>query len=190
MPVYHSQVRNEPNQHIIGNFPLRPLRTRTRGPAQTLPPLTDGAPLFKIDPDNGSYDSVDDALRLFRADTLFKNFAIGGSEDRVLIYGILFINELLSHLNPAMSKRDAEKAVMNVALDTNFKLPSDLKPPLNNFFQPPRDRQEAEMLRSYLVQVRQELALRLPEWIYIDGPHDNAKHWLMFRKRPFMGRSP
>jgi actin related protein 2/3 complex subunit 3 len=68
-----------------------------------------------------------------------------------------------------MSRREAEKAVMNVALDTNFAIPGDATFPLNQAFEPPRDRNEAELLRQYIMQMRQELAVRLVSRVYADG---------------------
>ena len=47
---------------------------------------------------------------------------------------------------------------MNVALDTNFAVPGDAGFPLNQAFEAPRDRNEAETLRQYMMQMRQELA--------------------------------
>ena len=92
-----------------GNFPLSPLRTRTRGPAYTLPPLTAGVTDLTIDPDNESYDPLDEILSLFRANTFFRNFEIQGPADRLLIYGILFVSECLQKIKPNMGSRDAEK---------------------------------------------------------------------------------
>lgn len=61
------------------------------------------------------------------------------------------------------------QAVMNVALDTNFAIPGDATFPLNQAFEAPKDRQEAELLRQYISQVRQELAQRLLNRVYA-GP--------------------
>ena len=58
---------------------------------------------------------------------------------------------------------------MNTALDTNFAIPGDPTFPLNQAFEPPRDRNEAELLRQYMSQMRQELAVRLLNRIYADG---------------------
>lgn len=55
---------------------------------------------------------------------------------------------------------------MNTALDTNFAIPGDATFPLNQAFEPPRDRNEAEVLRQYISQMRQELAIRLLNRIY------------------------
>jgi actin related protein 2/3 complex subunit 3 len=60
-------------------------------------------------------------------------------------------------------------------------------------FNPPSNRQEAETLRQYLSQVRQELAARLLARIYEDaagvGDGKPSKWWLSFTKRKFMGKS-
>ena len=92
-----------------GNFALLPLRTRTRGPAQQLPPLSGDVTELSIDASDESYDPLDEVLALFRANTFFRNFEIKGPADRVLIYGILYVSEVLSKVKPTLGKRDAEK---------------------------------------------------------------------------------
>ncbi|KAK8213298.1 subunit of the Arp2/3 complex [Zalaria obscura] len=188
MPAYHSVFLDEPNQQVIGNFALLPLRTRTRGPAQQLPPLPGDVTELTIDASHESYDPLDEILALFRANTFFRNFEIKGPADRVLIYGILFVSEVLGKIRPNMGRRDAEKAVMNTALDTNFAIPGDPTFPLNQAFEPPRDRNEAELLRQYISQMRQELAVRLLNRIYANGDAP-SKWWLSFTKRKFMGKA-
>ena len=92
-----------------GNLALLPLRTRTRGPAYSLPALAPGTSDLDIDPDSESYDSLDEVLSLFRANTFFRNFEIKGPADRLLIYGILFLSEALGKIKPSMGKKEAEK---------------------------------------------------------------------------------
>ena len=166
MPAYHSVFLDEPNQQVIGNFALLPLRTKTRGPAQQLPALPPGTSDLDLDPSHTSYDPLDETLSLFRANTFFRNFEIKGPADRVLIYGILYLSDILTKIKPTMTRRDAEKAVMNVALDTNFAIPGDAGFPLNQAFEAPKDRNEAEVLRQYIMQMRQELAQRLLGRVY------------------------
>ncbi|KAL5049465.1 hypothetical protein BDW71DRAFT_161222 [Aspergillus fruticulosus] len=187
MPAYHSIFLEDRDVPVIGNFPVLPLRTRTRGPAYTLPMLPPGVADIDVQPDNESYDCVDEILSLFRANVLFRNFEINGPADRMLIYGTLFITECLGKVKPTMSAREAEKALTNVALD-NFAIPGDASFPLNQAFEPPQDRQDAETLRSYLSQVRQEIAIRLLARLYPGGVGP-SKFWLSFTKRKFMGKS-
>lgn len=175
MPAYHSIFLDEPNQQVIGNFALLPLRTKTRGPAQQLSALPSDISELDVDPSSESYDPLDEILSLFRANTFFRNFEIKGPADRVLIYGILFVSEALSKIRPGMARREAEKSVFNVSLDTNFAIPGDAGFPLNQAYEPPRDRNEAELLRQYIMQMRQELAVRLLNRVYADPSGQPSK---------------
>jgi hypothetical protein len=125
----------DPNApRLVGNFPLLPLRTRTRGPAYALPaPGADAnlGPADSPDPDSESYDILDEVLLLFRANTFFRNFEIQGPADRLLVYGIWFVTDCLARIRPAATLRDATKDVNNLALDNNFALPGDPAWPLN-----------------------------------------------------------
>ena len=169
MLIYSSVFLDDTSQQVLGNVAVLPLRTRTRGPAQTLPPLQSPDTPLTIDASHDSYDPCDEVLSLFRANTFFRNFEIRGPADRTLIYGILYVSSLLAQVKASMTRRDAEKALMNVALDNNFAMPGDAGFPLNQAFQAPTDRGQGEVLRGYLVQVRQELALRLLDRLYADG---------------------
>lgn len=102
-----------------GNFAILPLRTRTRGPAYTLPPLPANTSELAVDPDSESYDALDEVLTLFRANTFFRNFEIKGPADRLLIYGILFVSDCLTKIKPAMGSREAEK-VQSLILESHF----------------------------------------------------------------------
>ncbi|RYO88718.1 hypothetical protein DL766_006513 [Monosporascus sp. MC13-8B] len=191
MPAYNSMFNADPNvPRLIGNVPLLPLRTKTRGPAYTLPVPADLPANESPDPDSESYDILDEVLLLFRANTFFRNFEIQGPPDRLLIYGILFVSECLGRIRPNHGVRDATKEVLNTALDLNFAIPGDPGFPLNQMYEPPKDRQEAEQLRQYLSQVRQELASRLLARVYEEGGDGKpSKWWLSFTKRKFMGKS-
>lgn len=61
---------------------------------------------------------------------------------------------------------------------------------LLQMYEPPQDRQDAEQLRQYLSQVRQELSARLLARVYEDSEDGKpSKWWLSFTKRKFMGKS-
>lgn len=81
------------------------------------------------------------------------------------------------------------KAVMNIALDTNFAIPGDAGFPLNQAFEAPPDRNSAEVLRQYIMQMRQELATRLLNRVYGDETGQPSKWWLSYTKRKFMGKA-
>ncbi|CCC12756.1 hypothetical protein SMACR_05714 [Sordaria macrospora] len=190
MPAYNSVFNADPSPRLIGNFPLLPLRTKIRGPTYPLPfPDPPLAANESPDPDSESYDILDETLALFRANTFFRNFEIQGPADRLLVYGIWFISDCLSRIKPSYGVREATKEVNNAALDVNFALPGDPGWPLNQMYEPPRDRQDAEILRQYMSQARQELAQRLLARVYDDETEDKpSKWWLSFTKRKFMGK--
>lgn len=159
---------------MVGNIVLLPLNTKFRGPAY---------------PANSDYDIIDECIDLFRANSFFKNFEIKSPADRVLIYGILFINECLSSLRPSTSYNEAIKTLTNVALD-NFSLPGTPGFPLNNVYSVPvSDHNAVELLRTYIQQFRQELAMRLLERVYKDSKEYPSKFWLAFTRRKFMNKS-
>ncbi|CCG24697.1 Arc18 ARP2/3 complex subunit [Candida orthopsilosis Co 90-125] len=175
MPAYHSTFLGEESQdaRTIGNLSLLPFKTKFRGPA------------FETDQD---YDIVEETLDLFRANSFFKNFEIRGNADRLLIYGILFVSDCLGKLNKTMPHREATRVLSNLSLD-NFALPGDISFPLNSLYLPPKTRADADLLRGYLTQFRQELAERLLNRIYADGGDVPSKFWLAFTKRKFMNKS-
>jgi actin related protein 2/3 complex subunit 3 len=74
-----------------------------------LPALPADVTELTIDASHDSYDPLDEILALFRANTFFRNFEIKGPADRVLIYGILYVSEVLGKIKPGMGRRDAEK---------------------------------------------------------------------------------
>ena len=58
------------------------------------------------------------------------------------------MSEALGKVKPGMGKKEAEKALLNLALDNQFAIPGDAGFPLNQAFEAPRDRQDAETLRQ------------------------------------------
>lgn len=160
-----------------GRGVLHPCRVRTR-------------PLTPVDPSRP--DIVEEAIDLFRANSLFRNFEIQGAADRVcimhtdiqtLIYLILFISDCLTRIAAApttWSKNEALKQLTSYAVD-NFALPGDASFPLSSLYGVPSSRAESDTLRQYLVQARQETVTRLLDKIYVD--HVPSRWWLAFTKR-------
>lgn len=131
--AYNSIFNADPNEpRLIGNFPLLPLRTKTRGPAYTLPFPNPPLPAHESpDAESESYDILDEVLALFRANTFFRNFELQGYADRLLVYGIWFVSDCLTKIKPTADVRTATKDVMNLALDLQFAIPGDPGWPLN-----------------------------------------------------------
>ncbi|KAI9636240.1 actin-related protein 2/3 complex subunit 3 [Dioszegia hungarica] len=196
MPAYHSSYNDDPSVRQVGNTAILPISTKVRGPAP-------------IASDPSQPDIIEEALDLFRANCLFRNFEIKGPADRLLIYLILFISECLTKLAPTPGRpspgyQEATKVLQTLAVDS-FALPGDAGFPLNSLYHAPGSRPDADALRSYLTQTRTELALRLADRLYPPeqtmGPDGQptgqtgaraakpSKWWMSFQKRRFMGRS-
>ncbi|KAI5124742.1 hypothetical protein M0805_005376 [Coniferiporia weirii] len=177
MPAYHSSFNELPDIRQVGNMAILPIRTKIRGPA----PLADAT----------EADIIDETLDLFRANSLFRNFEIKGPADRVLIVLILFVSDCLAKIGTARTppaQIEASKTLNTLAVD-NFAIPGDAGFPLNAHYAAPASRADADYLRNYLVQTRQELAARLIERLYADGVGKPSKWWMSFQKRRFMNRS-
>lgn len=175
MPAYHSTFDADGAEvRTVAKIVLLPFRTHYRG--------------YWPENDQENYDIVDETLDLFRANSFFRNFEIKGNADRLLIYGILYISDCLSKLNRTMSASDANRTLMSLAVDL-FALPGDIGFPLNSLYAAPATKNEADLLRGFLQQFRQEIADRLLKRIYADGTNIPSKHWLAFTKRRFMNKS-
>ncbi|KAJ1662828.1 subunit of the Arp2/3 complex [Coemansia sp. RSA 1813] len=174
MPAYHSALAH-PDARVINGLPLVPFVTKIRGPAPyAAPDLT--------------YDAITEALELFRPNSFFKNFEIKGPNDRLLIYIILFISQCLNKLRANTSQSEATKTLHSLAV-TNVVIPADPSFPLQSMYPQVVDRMEADQLRQYLQQLRQEIAQRLVVTVYEGGSQFPSKWWLCFQKRHFMGKS-
>lgn len=179
MPAYHSAYNDVPADQVatIASVSILPFNTKIRGTRQVPPPLANPPPEAE------GLDIIDEAIDLFRPNSLFRNFEIKGGADRLLIYLILFISQclgIIAQSRTPMSQNEAVKQLSTAAVD-QFHLPGDAGFPLNNLYQAPANRMEAEQLRGYLTTARQETAARLIEKIYIDGKP--SKFWMAFTKR-------
>ncbi|RKP07079.1 ARP2 3 complex 21 kDa subunit [Thamnocephalis sphaerospora] len=175
MPAYHSAY-NGSDARSIGGMYLLPLKTKYRGPAPVA-----------ADPE--ASDIIDEVIDLFRANCLFRNFEVRGDGDRLLIYGILYLSDCLTRIaskQPAPSKQEAQKLLQTHALG-NFAIPGDATFSLNAVYSSPSSKADADVLRQYLQQFRQEFSDRLVERLYADG--QLSKWWMSFQKRKFMGKT-
>lgn len=96
--------------------------------------------------DPNADDIVSEAISLFRANSLFRNYEIYGPADRVLVYLILFISDCLSRIaspqGKAWTPNEAHKQLQSTAVDA-FALPGDPGFPINTMYDPPANRQDA-----------------------------------------------
>jgi len=115
----------DPNPpRLIGNVPLLPLRTKTRGPAYTLPfPNPPLPPHESPDPDAESYDILDEVLSLFRANTFFRNFEIQarGETFRLTVLEAMLLKLLVQNQGRVVGKAEILEKVWNLSPDTETR---------------------------------------------------------------------
>lgn len=174
MANYHSQFLTSLN--TVGNMALLPLRTKFRGPAPSIPDL--------------EKDIVDEALYLFKSLIFFRHYEIKSEADRVLVYLILYILECLKKILKCPNKAIATKELMAMSI-CRFDIPGDPNFPreLNSLYAKPKSSTEADTMRSYMGQLRQELGTRLIDQVYASDGAPPSKWWTCFSKRRFLDQS-
>lgn len=131
-------------------------------------------------------DAINDALKYFRPNVLFRTFEVEGEGDRLLIVLILVITEMLKDLKKKnlTSKSKAQK-VVNSLVRTGLIWPGEASYPLNQFFE---DGVAAN--KSYLQQLSLALGRALLDThIYPNGDGPPNKFWIAFASRKFMNQS-
>ncbi|CAG5073363.1 Similar to ARPC3: Actin-related protein 2/3 complex subunit 3 (Homo sapiens) [Cotesia congregata] len=121
----------------------------------------------------------------FRGPAPFFNFQ--NEADRLLIYITLYITECLKRLQKCATHNQALTEMYSLAI-SKFDIPGDPGFPLNSVYAKPETSDEADKMRQYLQQIRQETAARLVEKVYSDNGKP-SKWWLCFAKKKFMDKS-
>ncbi|KAK8995016.1 hypothetical protein V6N11_069467 [Hibiscus sabdariffa] len=160
--VYHSSFVDEEGITKACGFPLLPLKSHIRGPA----PVSD----------QGKTDIVDEAITFFRANVFFRNFDIKSPADKLLIYLTFYINVALKRLEGCRTLAEGTKAIINLGLE-DVPVPGESGFPFPGLFVLPQSQKEAELLRNYLKQIREETSGRLLSVAYRPNGTPN-KWWL------------
>ncbi|KAL5665184.1 hypothetical protein ACJX0J_025292, partial [Zea mays] len=142
--VYHSSFADDDGITKACSCPLLPLKTHIKGPAPA------------SDPDKA--DIVDEAITFFRANVFFKNFHVKCSADKLLIYLTFYINIALKRLEGCRTLAVGTKAIINLGLE-KVPVPGEPGFPFPGLFTLPQSQEEAELLRNYLKQIREETKL-------------------------------
>ncbi|CAO2037828.1 unnamed protein product, partial [Urochloa humidicola] len=133
---------------------------------------------------NDKADIVDEAITFFRANVFFKNFHVKSPADKLLIYLTFYINIALKRLEGCRTLAVGTKAIINLGLE-KVPVPGEPGFPFPGLFTLPVSQEEAELLRNYLKQIREETSGRLLSCAYRANGFPN-KWWLAFAKRKFM----
>eukprot|EP01129_Flabellula_baltica_P000492 TRINITY_DN10497_c0_g1_i1.p1 TRINITY_DN10497_c0_g1~~TRINITY_DN10497_c0_g1_i1.p1 ORF type:complete len:174 (-),score=46.62 TRINITY_DN10497_c0_g1_i1:63-584(-) len=169
MPAYHSKL-TDIESLIVGRIPLLPLKTTFKGPA---PPCS---------PDD--VDIIDEALDFFKANVLFRNFEVESDADRLLIYITLYISQCINQCL-RQGRQGAESNMFTLALQ-NFSIPGDSGFPLGGLCTAPESRNDTDLIRQYIQQIRQETGKRVVERVYARDNSQPDKWWICFAKKKFL----
>ncbi|GFR48650.1 hypothetical protein Agub_g10604 [Astrephomene gubernaculifera] len=206
--AYHSGFNEASDRfRVCCGCPLVPLNTQGTAGATNNSDGDSGA--------SSPMDPVDEAIELFRPNSLFKSFDIRGPGDKLLVYLIMFISSCLRRIadrKPTPNREEARSLLFSQAHD-RFPLPGQAGFPLGALMSAPANKEEEETIRSYLRQCREEAGRRLVDRIYTasssssgsstggagSGGGGNSgdasaaavpnKHWLAFANRRFMDRT-
>lgn len=178
MPAYHSKLGNV--GRTLGNMAYLTFKTKFRGPVQFCEPT------HLID---NEIDIIDEALLYFKPNIFFKSYEIQSDADRIIIYLTLFITECLKRLQKCQSRDQALQEMYSLAI-SRFDIPGDPNFPLNGMFQQPT-KEELELMKIYMTQLRQECSFRLVERVFPlqEGSTKPSKWWICFSKRKFLDKS-
>ncbi|CAH1720713.1 unnamed protein product [Chironomus riparius] len=171
MPAYHSQIKDY-NQSVA-NMALLPLRTQFRGPAPQ---------------SNIEQDIIDESIYFFKANIFFRTYEVKNEIDRVLIYVTLYIPECLKKLQRCPNKNQGMQEMYSLAI-SKFDIPGEAGFPLNSVYAKPQTTAEADLMRNYLTQIRQETGNRICEKVFNTEDGRPNKFWMCFSKKKFMEKS-
>uniref|UniRef100_A0A915Q7D2 Actin-related protein 2/3 complex subunit 3 n=1 Tax=Setaria digitata TaxID=48799 RepID=A0A915Q7D2_9BILA len=174
MPAYHSKFTDA--TMLVGNMAILPIRTNLKGPAPRTVAADDGE------------DIIDEALAYFKPNIFFREYEIKGPADRTLIYLTLYISECLRKLQKSSSRSQAMKDLSVLALSHHLPIPGEATFPLNSMYKAPANRNEEDIMRSYLLQLRQELGIRLLDHVFEANNERPSKWWMCFARRRFMDK--
>jgi len=173
MPAYHSKYCSQEDGAAVEacGCALLPLKvTKTRGPA----PVTT------------EEDIIDEVVKYFRPNSLFRNFDVKGGADRTLVYLTLSMQQCIKECEKSQTRTEAEKALHAMIIKA-FPTPGGPGWSLGGMFPTPDDIQEGETWRLYMKQAREELSFRVLDVLYYSDGSRN-KWWFSFSKRKFMGK--
>lgn len=173
--AYHCDIADE-GCAVACRTALLPLKTTIRGPAPPCEPDKD--------------DIIDRAIYFFKANCMMKNFEMESHGDRTLVYATLFISQIISRLSvkKPQSKEDGKKLLYALAME-DFTKPGDAGFPITAFFEAPKSRDESELWRTYMKQMREEITQRMLDKCF-NNEGKLSKYWVdQFVKRKFMNKT-
>lgn len=176
MPAYHSSFK-EVKGEVVCATALLPLKTKVKGPAPK-------------ELDESKEDIIDEVLKYFKANMLFRTFQVESPADRTLIYLTLYTHYLLKNTeNKKTSKKaDADRLYFTLC-EAELPGPGDNSFELAAFYDKPRDNDDKKKWQAYMRQAKEELGIRLAKLVFSNDSAGSDKLWMQFSKRKFLGKA-
>lgn len=173
MPSYHSKFNTLDSEKFCG-IPVLSYRKKSSA-------IMD--PKKICSPPDGSFDIIDEAIIYFRVNVFFKNFAIEGDADKLIVYLTVFIQKILEKAN----NPDENKAKANVRALVDG---CDYVKKVDNFFNVlvTDTPGQYDSLRKYLKELRAETVDRMINILFENSETKmDKKFWVALGKKKFMG---
>src|SRR5690606_36761823 len=113
--------------------------------------FTHYAPLFFCILHLGTEDIIDEAIKVFRANVLFRTYVAEGGADLLLCYLTVYIGEIIRFLKPTKTAAEARKSIMQISHSQTFPIPGDNGFSFAGFFSSPQTKSESDTIRNYLL---------------------------------------
>ena len=100
--------------------------------------------------DEAQEDILDEVIKYFKPNVLFRNFEVKGTADRVLIYLTIYVHQCLLRIErkKANTRAEADKVLFGLAQES-FVAPGDRDFLLGGFFPAPKNNVEKQMWTEY-----------------------------------------
>ncbi len=174
MPSIHSKFNQNKTETFYGipNLPIRKKSSAILDPKKL------------VNPNDNSFDIIDEAILYFRVNIFFKNFPIDGPADKLIVYLTVFIQKILEKAMLA----DEKKAKDNIkALVDGCEYVRRIENFFNQLVTVTTPNEE-NSLKKYLKDLRSETVDRMLNILY-ENPETkmDKKYWAALGKKKFLG---
>lgn len=132
---------------------MLPVKTTTKG-------------IAPIQMEEAKEDIIDEAIKLFRVNILFKNYEIKGDGDKLLVFLTVLIQRILEIIAVSPKKEDANKNLANFAME-QISTPGEAGFFMNGIANKTSPESEKTKFKEYLKQLKAETIRRIMTMYFI-----------------------
>eukprot|EP01017_Pseudomicrothorax_dubius_P019815 TRINITY_DN2184_c0_g4_i3.p1 TRINITY_DN2184_c0_g4~~TRINITY_DN2184_c0_g4_i3.p1 ORF type:complete len:177 (-),score=48.55 TRINITY_DN2184_c0_g4_i3:470-1000(-) len=171
MATHSSFTDTKPYKKACG-VPLLPIRTKLDGPAPKLSEPGD--------------DIIDEVIKSFRINVLFKNYDVASEADKLLIYVTVFLCQCLKKIEGKTNADEARRILWEFVKAPSAR-PGQPQFFLGGLISKPEDPREIDVFALYTAQLKEEAMNRLLDILFIGkAPAPEYRFWMAYGKKTFM----